>query len=82
MDVPGVDGVVGKLAQNSVTNTDVFTYYTSAGLASYPPTAITGTISDTSTIRAVNIKLTLSTRGRQARSFTLSELVSLRETQG
>ncbi len=69
------------LMSNSVTNTDVFTYYTSAGMLTSPPTPIVGVISDTSVIRAVGIKLTLSTRGTQARSFTFNQLVALRETQ-
>lgn len=76
---PGANGpwmpVVG-----SVTNTDLFTYYTAAGAQASPPTALGFPISDTTGVRAVGIKLTLSTLGSQPKIFTVSDLVALRET--
>jgi prepilin-type N-terminal cleavage/methylation domain-containing protein len=64
----------------SITNTDVFTFYTAAGAQTSPPTALSFPISDFSGVRAVGIKLTLSTGGSQAKQFTFTQLVALRET--
>lgn len=64
---------------NSITNTNVFTYYTQAGAQSTPPTALTFPIADPSGIRAVGIKLTLSTGGSQPQTFTVNDIVALRE---
>ena len=66
----------------SITNTDVFTYYTAAGAQTTPPTALTFPIADPTGIRAVGVKLTAATPGTQSRSFTVTELIALRETDG
>jgi prepilin-type N-terminal cleavage/methylation domain-containing protein len=64
---------------NSITNpTAVFTYYTQAGAQASPPTALTFPIADTGSIRAVGVKLTLSTGGSQPQKFTVSDIVALR----
>lgn len=76
---PGTSGPWTTLV-GSVTNTDVFTYYTAAGAQTSPPTALSFPIADTTGIRAVGIKLTLSTLGTQAKTFTVTDLVALRET--
>ena len=76
---PGTSGPWNTLV-GSVTNTDVFTYYTAAGAQTIPPTALGFPIADTTGIRAVGIKLTLSTLGTQAKTFTVTDLVALRET--
>jgi type II secretory pathway pseudopilin PulG len=64
----------------SVTNTDVFTYYTAAGAQASPPTALGFPIADTTGIRAVGIKLSLSTPGPRPKIFTETQTVALRET--
>jgi hypothetical protein len=65
---------------SSVTNTDVFTYYTAAGAQASPATPLGFPIVDTTGIRAVGIKLSFSTGGTQAKTFTETQMVSLRET--
>jgi prepilin-type N-terminal cleavage/methylation domain-containing protein len=71
---------LGVIAQaNSITNTDVFTYYTQAGAQAVPPTPLTFPIADPSGVRAVGIKLTLSTGGSQPQRFTVKDIVALRE---
>jgi prepilin-type N-terminal cleavage/methylation domain-containing protein len=67
-------------ALDSITNTDVFTYYTAAGAQASPPTPLALPITDFSGVRAIGIKLTLSTGGSQAKQFTFTQLVALRET--
>jgi prepilin-type N-terminal cleavage/methylation domain-containing protein len=64
---------------NSITNTDVFTYYTAAGAQATPPTPLTFPIADPTGIRAIGIKLTLSTGGSQPQTFTVNDIVALRE---
>jgi prepilin-type N-terminal cleavage/methylation domain-containing protein len=75
---PGANGpwtnVVG-----SVTNVDVFSYYTAAGIQASPTTALGFPLVDTTGIRAVGIKLSFSTGGTQAKTFTDSQTVALRE---
>jgi prepilin-type N-terminal cleavage/methylation domain-containing protein len=70
--------VVGQ--QGSITNTDVFTFYTATGMATNPPTPLTFPIASTVGIRAVGIKMTLSTLGSQPDTFTVTDIVSLRQT--
>jgi prepilin-type N-terminal cleavage/methylation domain-containing protein len=70
--------VVGQ--QGSITNTDVFTFYTATGMATTPPTPLTFPIASTVGIRAVGIKMTLSTLGSQPDTFTVTDIVSLRQT--
>ena len=65
---------------NSITNTDVFSYYTAAGVQASPQTPLTFPISDTSGIVAVGIKLTLSTGGSQPEHFTVKDLIAIRGT--
>ena len=62
----------------SVTNTDVFSYYTAAGVQASPTTPLAFPITDTTGIRAVGIKLTLTTGGPQPKTFTENETVALR----
>lgn len=79
---PGAMGswqtVVGQ--QGSITNTDVFTYYTATGMQTTPPTALTFPIASTLGIKAVGIKLTLSSLGSQPEKFTVTDIVSMRQT--
>lgn len=70
--------VIGQ--SGSITNTNVFSYYTAAGAQASPPTPLTFPISTTTGIRAVGINLTLSTGGSQPQKFTVDEIVTLRET--
>lgn len=65
---------------NSITNTDVFSYYTAAGVQASPQTPLTFPISDTSGIVAVGVKLTLSTGGSQPEHFTVNDLIAIRGT--
>ncbi len=65
---------------NSITNTDVFSFYTAAGVQSTPVTPLTFPISDTSGIVAVGVKLALSTGGSQPEHFTVSDLIAIRGT--
>ena len=69
--------VIGQ--SGSITDASVFTYYTAAGAQATPPTALTFPIADTSGIRAVGIKLTLSSGGSQPEKFTVRDVVALRE---
>lgn len=69
--------VVGQ--SGSITNANVFTYYTSAGAQTTPPTGLTFPIADPSGVRAVGIKLTLSSGGSQPDTFTVSDTIALRE---
>ena len=64
----------------SVTNTDVFSFYTAAGVQASPTTPLGFPIVDTTGIRAVGIKLSFSTGGTQAKTFTETQTVALRET--
>jgi prepilin-type N-terminal cleavage/methylation domain-containing protein len=66
--------------QNSITNTDVFTYYTATGMQTTPPTPLTFPIASTQGIKAVGIKLKLSTQGSQPDTFTFTDIVSMRQT--
>jgi Tfp pilus assembly protein PilW len=63
----------------SITNTNVFSYYTQAGAQATPPTPLTFPIADPSGVRAVGINLTLSTGGSQPQTFNVTDVVSLRE---
>jgi type II secretory pathway component PulJ len=67
----------------SITNTDVFTYYTADGVQSSPPAPLSFPISASSAgIRAVGVKLTLSSGGSQPVKFTVNETIALREMDG
>ena len=68
--------VVGS--SNSITNSDVFTYYNAAGAQATPPTPLAFPIADTSGIVAVGVKLTLSTGGSQPTKFTVSDTIAIR----
>jgi prepilin-type N-terminal cleavage/methylation domain-containing protein len=76
---PGANGALVNVL-GSVTNTDVFSYYTAAGAQTSPPTALGFPISDTTGIRAVGIKFSLTTGGTQPKTFTESQTIALRET--
>jgi prepilin-type N-terminal cleavage/methylation domain-containing protein len=76
---PAQNGAVTTV-MGSITNTDVFSYYTESGAQTTPPTPLAFPITDTSGVRAVGIKLTLSTGGSQAKTFTFTQTVALRET--
>jgi Tfp pilus assembly protein PilV len=71
--------LIGGSGAGSITNTNVFTYYTQAGVQTVPPTPLTFPIADPSGVRAVGIKLTMSTGGSQPQSFTVNDMVALRE---
>ena len=66
---------------NSITNTDVFSYYTQAGAQAVPPTPLAFPISDPTGVSAVGIKLSLSTGGPQPEKFTVKDIVSIRGDQ-
>ena len=67
----------------SITNTDVFSYYTADGVQASPPTPLGFPISASSAgIRAVGVKLTLSSGGSQPVRFTVNETIALREMDG
>lgn len=70
--------VVGQ--QGSITNTDVFSYYTAAGMQTTPPTPLTFPIASTVGIKAVGVKLKLTTVGSQPDTFTVTDIVSMRQT--
>jgi prepilin-type N-terminal cleavage/methylation domain-containing protein len=70
--------VVGQ--QGSITNTDVFSYYTAAGMQTTPPTPLTFPIASTVGIKAVGVKLKLTTVGSQSDTFTVTDIVSMRQT--
>lgn len=76
---PGANGAWTNVV-GSVTNADVFSYYTAAGVQASPPTALAFPIVDTTGVRAVGIKLSFSTGGTQAKTFTETQTVALRET--
>lgn len=63
---------------NSITNTDVFSYYTQAGAQATPPTPLSFPITDPSGVVAVGVKLTLSTSGSQPQKFTVKDMISVR----
>jgi hypothetical protein len=64
---------------NSITNSDVFTYYGSPN-ASGVLTPLTFPIADTSGIAAIGVKLTLSTGGSQPEKFTVTDTIAIRGT--
>ncbi len=76
---PGANGALLPVL-DSITNTDVFSYYTAAGAQTSPATPLAFPISDTTGIRAVGIKLALSTGGTQPKTFTETAMIALRET--
>ena len=65
----------------SITNTDIFTYYTAQGLQDTPATPLSFPLTDTTGIAAVGIKLTLKTTGPNSTTFTDQETVALRSTE-
>ncbi|MES1247039.1 MAG: prepilin-type N-terminal cleavage/methylation domain-containing protein [Actinomycetota bacterium] len=66
----------------SISNTDIFTYYTSAGIQANPDVPLTFPISSPYGIVAVGIKLTLTYKGPNPTSFTITGLVSMRDPYG
>ncbi|HZS25170.1 MAG TPA: prepilin-type N-terminal cleavage/methylation domain-containing protein [Gaiellaceae bacterium] len=75
---PGTAGPTYNV-MSGITSSNVFTYYTENDLQ------VTGTpesfpISDTTGLRAVGIKLAVSTGGTSPKIFTFNETVALRET--
>ena len=70
--------VVGSV--NSITNTDVFSYYQAPGQGASSPTLMSFPITSTSGIVAVGVKLVLSTGGSQPEHFTVSDLITIRGT--
>ena len=68
--------VVGSV--NSVTNTDVFSYYQSPAQGSAAPTLMSFPIANLGAIVAVGVKLALSTGGSQPEHFTVSDLIAVR----
>ena len=66
--------------QGSITNTDVFTYYTATGMQTTPPTPLAFPIASTVGIKAIGIKLKLSTLGSQPDTFTVTNIVAMRQT--
>ena len=72
--------VIGQTGLGHITNTNVFTYYGAAGLQSSPPTALSFPISTTTGIRAVGINLTLTTGGSQPDTFSVNDIIYMRQT--
>ena len=73
--------VVGSAG--SVTNTDVFSFYTQAGCQAVPATPMTFPLATTNGIACVGVKLTLATVGggsgaAQPKSFTVTDLIAIR----
>jgi hypothetical protein len=66
----------------SITNTDVFTYYTDAGAQATPPAPLAFPIADTAGIRVVGMKFTLSIGGSRPETFTVFQTVDLRSPDG
>lgn len=64
---------------NSITNSDVFSYYGSPN-SSGALTPLTFPITDTSGIVAIGVKLTLSTGGSQPEKFTVTDTIAIRGT--
>lgn len=64
---------------NSITNADVFSFYTSPNGAG-ALTLLPFPIADTSGIVAVGVKLTMSTGGSQPNTFTVSHTIAIRGT--
>jgi len=80
-------GAVGSWATevgtvNSITNADVFSYYTAAGVQASPDVPLTFPIADTSGIVAVGVKLTMTTGGSQPEKFTVNDIIAIRGTSG
>jgi type II secretory pathway pseudopilin PulG len=76
---PGQMGAWQTLV-GSITNTNVFAYYTDDGIQSSPAVPLTFPINITDGIRAVGVTLSLSTGGTQPKTFTVTDTVALRET--
>ena len=72
--------VVGSAG--SVTNTDVFSFYTQAGCQASPPTPMSFPLSTLNGIECVGVKLTLATVGGDGTarpdSFTVTDLIAIR----
>ncbi len=69
--------VIGQ--SGAIRNASVFAYYTQAGVQATPPTALTFPIADPTGVRAVGITMTLSSGGQQPQTFTVKDIVALRE---
>ena len=70
--------VIGQ--QGSITNSNVFTYYTASGMQTTPPTPLTFPIASTVGIKAVGITLKMSTLGSQPETFSVTDIVAMRQT--
>jgi hypothetical protein len=73
--------VVGSAG--SVTNTDVFSFYTQAGCQATPPTPLAFPLATLNGIQCVGVKLTLAAVGggagaTQPDSFTVTDMISIR----
>ena len=68
--------VVGS--SSSITNTDVFSYYSTPGSAGSAPVLMSFPISNYAAIVAVGVKFTLSTGGSQPETYTVNDLIAVR----
>jgi len=68
--------VVGSAA--SITNTDVFTYYSGPAQGASTPTLMSFPVTNYGAIVAVGVKLTLSSGGSQPDTYTVNDLIAVR----
>jgi prepilin-type N-terminal cleavage/methylation domain-containing protein len=74
--VSGWSTVVGSGA--SVTNSDIFTYYSSPAQGASAPAVMSFPVTNYAAIVAVGVKLTLSSGGSQPDTYTVSNLIAVR----
>ena len=68
--------VVGS--SSSITNADVFSYYSTPGSGGSAPVLMSFPITNYQAIVAVGVKLTLSTGGSQPERYTVNDLIAVR----
>jgi prepilin-type N-terminal cleavage/methylation domain-containing protein len=74
--VGGWSTVVGS--SSSITNTDVFSYYSTPGSGGSAPVLMSFPITNFGAIVAVGVKMTLSTSGSQPETYTVNDLIAVR----
>jgi Tfp pilus assembly protein PilW len=68
--------VVGS--SSSITNTDVFSYYSTPGSGGSAPVLMSFPVTNYQAIVAVGVKMTLSTGGSQPEKYTVNDLIAVR----
>jgi prepilin-type N-terminal cleavage/methylation domain-containing protein len=68
--------VVGS--SSSITNTDVFSYYSAPTQGASTPTLMSFPVTNYQAITAVGVKMTLSTGGSQPDTYTVNDLIAVR----